>query len=321
MIYSSTFMHKLITFVTILIILSYSGCVSKLESENLDETMNDKNIVLITNLDELRFISNSNGDLEFNKYLIPLMEKLEDNNYGYNQEMASEAAYIISCDIDLFNLKPIDVNILEEYSSYTSEMSKVNRIIDTLNENTDLDFERIPIDVSTHNKFIQKIDKSKKYVPVINSYNELINSSYDVLRDRTNEMHIRKFYIAAFLLGVDIVFIQSGSIHKTAFQSVGKLNVELKLMNTVPYLGYSGYGFLLSTIYWTLRGYIEGFKNDVFSTILYELPEDIRITVNLPSEESIKTAINHASVFEMEDVEKVKNIFFDSQRVQGSADA
>ena len=69
------------------------------------------------------------------------------------------------------------------------------------------------------------------------------------------------------MLSVDILLIQSGGIHKSTFKSVGAINTELKLMKSTKYIGHSGYGLLLSTVYWTMRGYAEDVKNDVFDIV------------------------------------------------------
>lgn len=271
----SNLLNKIIVFLVIFLVISNSGCLAELTSQEMNRNSSSNDIVIISNISDLRIVVESDSSGTFNQELINLLSIIENHDSTYEKEMASQTAYSISLEMENYGLEPLDVKLLENYSNYESEMKRVNRVIDVLNENMDYDFEHIPLDKLSHTKFIQLVNKGERYLPVVDSYNELLKSSYLVIEDRNNSEYVKRFYICAFLLGVDIALIESGGIHKGVFKSVGSLNSELKLMKSVPYLGYSGYGLLLSTIYWSIRGYVEGFKNDIFEIIRDDSSEDI----------------------------------------------
>ncbi|WP_407356415.1 hypothetical protein [Methanolobus sp. WCC5] len=271
----SNFQKKVFTFALIFLVISSHGCIaiSNIQETNQDTYSND--IKIISTISDLEMFVESDPTGNFNQSLIYLLSALENHDSSYEKEMASQTAYSISLEMENYGLEPLDVKLLQDYGNYEFEMKRVNRVIAVLNENMDYDFKTIPLDRASHYKFIQLLNKGEKHLPVINSYNELLVASDLVLEDRNNEEYVRIFYICAFLLSVDVFLIETGGIHKTAFKSVGSLSTELKLMKSVPYLGYSGYGLLLSTIYWSIRGYVEGFKNDIFEIIRDGSSEDI----------------------------------------------
>ncbi|QLC49941.1 hypothetical protein HWN40_06620 [Methanolobus zinderi] len=289
----SNFQNNIIVFSVILLILSNSGCLAELNSQEMNRNDPSSDIVIISSISDLRTVIESDSSGTFNQELINLLSIIENHDSTYEKEMASQTAYSISLEMENYGLQPLDVKLLEEYNNYESEMKRVNRVIDVLNENMDYDFEQIPLDKASHTKFIQLINKGERYLPVVDSYNELLESSDLVLEDRNNAEYVKKFYICAFLLSVDVLLIETGGIHKSVFKSVGSLNTELKLMKSVPYLGYSGYGLLLSTIYWSIRGYVEGFKNDIFEVIRDGSSEDIlkQYSITL-SQESLTNKVN-----------------------------
>ena len=277
-----------------LIVLSNSGCIAELNSQDLNQEKSSNEIKIISNIGDLQTVIESDTSGGFNQSLIHLLFFIEEHDYTYEKEMAAETAYSISLEMDNYGLEPLNVHILKNYGNYESEMTRVNRVIDVLNENMDYDFNPIPLDKASHGNFIRLVNKGEKYLPVIDSYNELLISSDLVLEDRNNREYVKRFYICAFLLSADVALIQSGGIHRSVFKSVGSLNSELKLMKSVPYLGYSGYGLLLSTIYWSIRGYVEGFKNDIFDVLRDGLPDDVMETylINMYKETLIDKANN-----------------------------
>ena len=295
------FQKKIFAFAVMLVVLSNSGCVAELNSQDLNQEASSNEIKIISNIGDLQKIIESDSSGSFNQNLINLLDFIEDHDYTYENEMAEETAYSISLEMDNYGLAPLNIQILENYDNYESEMTRVNGVIDVLNENMDYDFDPIPLDKDSHNYFIRSLNKGKKYLPVIDSYNELLKSSDLVIEDRHNREYVKRFYICAFLLSADIALIQSGGIHKGVFKSVGSLNSELKLMKSVPYLGYSGYGFLLSTIYWSIRGYVEGFKNDIFDVLRDRLSEDFMETypINI-SKETLIGKVNNMGLKNMD---------------------
>lgn len=288
------FQKKIFAFAVMLIVLSNSGCVAELNLQDLNQEATFNEITIISNIGDLQKVIESDTSGRFNQNIIDLLYFIEDHDYTYEKEMAAETAYSISLEMDNYGLEPLNVQILEDHGNYKSEMTRVNRVINVLNENMDYDFESIPLDKASHSNFIRLLNKGEKYLPVIDSYNELLISSDLVLEDRNNRESVKRFYICAFLLSVDVLLIQSGGIHKSVFKSVGSLNSELKLMKSVQYLGYSGYGLLLSTIYWSIRGYVEGFKNDIFDVLRDSLSEDVMKTypINISKETLVEKANN-----------------------------
>ncbi|MFY1110452.1 MAG: hypothetical protein AB3K77_02000 [Methanosarcinaceae archaeon] len=289
-----TFQNKLVQIVVVFLIISNSGCLAGLSSQEMNQEVPSNNIIIISNISDLKIIIESDTSGSFNQNLINLLSTIENHDSTYEKEMASQTAYSISLEMENYGLEPLDIKLLEEYSNYESEMKRVNRVIDTLNENMDYDFKHIPLDEVSHTKFIQLINKGERYLPVVDSYNELLKSSDLVLKDRNNSEYVKRFYICAFLLSVDVLLIETGGVHKSAFKSVGSLNTELKLMKSVPYLGYSGYGLLLSTIYWSIRGYVEGIKNDIFDILRDGLSEDVleKYSITISQKSLIEEANN-----------------------------
>ena len=292
---------KIFAFTVMLIVLSNSGCVAELNSQDLNPEASSNEIKIISNIGDLQKVIESDTSGSFNQDLVDLLDSIEEHDDTSEKKIAAEPAYSISFEMDNYGLEPLNVQILEDYGNYESEMKRVNRVIDVLNENIDYDFAPIPLDKDSHSYFIRSLNKGKKYLPVIDSYNELLKSSDLVLVDQNNREYVKRFYICAFLLSVDVALIQSGGIHKGVFKSVGSLNSELKLMKSVPYLGYSGYGLLLSTIYWSIRGYVEGFKNDIFDVLRDRLSEDFMETylINI-SKETLIGKVNNMGLKNMD---------------------
>lgn len=289
--------------------MSHSGCVSTINEEEINYQVDSANVLIITNVDELKMVVDSDKNIDFNPELITLVEALESYDYSYNSEFdyetAAESAYSISAEIKEYGLKPLDGELLKNYGSYKHDVGQANRVIDVLNENMEYTFDRISDTDLTHNNFVKIMDKGQKYLPLVSSYNEFLDSSMCVLEDRNNRDNVRRFYICAFLLATDIAFIQSGGFHRTTFKSVGMISRELKLMKTVPYLGYSGYGLLLSTIYWSLRGYAETLKNDVYEVLRDgTFNADVQKYLLAFSPENFTIDTDNASAYAMENIEK-----------------
>lgn len=267
--------NKLIAILLIILIISSSGCATlNLKFDDLLKSQTGS--ILIVSAKDF----NSN---DFDDNFIEFIRELEKNDSTYNKTFASDLAFQMSLQMRDIGLESLDADDIEDFTDFKAKIPKINRIIEILNENTEMHFEKIEISEWTkikHGEFITIIRKGEKYVPIISSYNELIKQSENVIRDKTNDLYVRNFYIAAFLLGVDVCLIETGAIHKGVFKSVGSINNEFKLAKVVPYCGYSGYGFILSNIYWSLRGYIGGFKNDIYDIIL-EIDDFHRLPLNL----------------------------------------
>jgi hypothetical protein len=304
--------HKIMAYVMIFIVLSYSGCISKIEDGSINDRDLSNSFVVISSTEDLELIAESSQNAGFNQELVTLLESLENYDYycnpEYDYEMAAETAYSISTEIQDHGLKPLNIELLKEYGSYKHEVNQANRVIDTLNGKMEYHFDKIPDDELSHNKFISLINSGQKYLPIVDSYNEFLNSSKYVIDDRNNQDNIRRFYICAFLLAVDVALIESGGMHKTTFKSVGTISRDLKLMKTVPYLGYSGYGLLLSTIYWSIRGYMEETKNEVFDVLRDGIPEEeIKIYVSQITAENITSCFDAVSETSMKKIDIVNN--------------
>jgi len=297
-----TFQKRIFVFAILFIILSNSGCVSISNSQDIDYENHIRDTTIISNINQFQEIAESDINTNYDKELINILKTIEKHDYAYEKEMASETAHTVSQEMENYGLKPLDGHSLKEYGNYKSEMNKLNRILDILNEQMDHEFKHIPLDQASHNYFISLVNKGEKYLPAVDSYNELIYSSDYVLSDKTNDEYIKRFYICAFLLSVDIALIQSGGVHKGVFKSVGTLNSELKLMKSVPYLGYSGYGYLLSTIYWSIKRHVIGFKNDVFDAFRDGINDD-----DLANILNGVTIEDGKKQFENIDVDKSKN--------------
>jgi hypothetical protein len=208
--------------------------------------------------------------LEENTVAILESAKTTEN---YNVTYYGEIAHTISVDMKnngLHEINSSSVIFLKDYDTFKKEMNTLNRAIDTINENSDMEIKNLNINKAVHNDFLDLLDKGGKYVPLISSYNQLIDASHNVLKDNTNEMYVKGFYIAAGMLAADILLLESGAMYKGAFKSVRALNSELKLMKVRKYCGNSGYGLLLSNIHWYFRGRMETSKNELYSLIKKE---------------------------------------------------
>jgi len=205
----------------------------------------------------------------YDEELIALIQSFSELDAGFDQSLAAGVAVKISSGLE--ELEPIDPTRLEDYESFKRNVERFNRVSDIIKENTGKDFGKITI---SRGKYDEIMSTAVKYAPLVNSYNELIESSKNL--DPEDEDSVRRFYIALFLVGVDIALINSGAIYKGTYKSVWEINQALGLREVVPFIGYKGYGFLLSSIHWTLRGYIEGFKNDVYEVLLDETTQDLK---------------------------------------------
>jgi hypothetical protein len=204
--------------------------------------------------------------------IITILESIETTE-NYNVTYYGEIAHTISMDMKNNGLQEINsssVIFLKDYDTFKKEMGTLNRAIDTINENSDMDIKNLDINKAVHNDFLDLLNKGGKYVPLISSYNQLIVASHYVLKNQTNELYVKSFYIAAGMLAADILLLESGVMYKGAFKSVRFLNSELKLMKVRKYCGNSGYGLLLSNIHWYFRGRMETSKSELYSLIKKE---------------------------------------------------
>lgn len=203
----------------------------------------------------------------FDQKLITIIQNISKHDIGFNESLAVDTAIKISSHLK--ELDTIDPTELENYDNFQKHMDRFNRISDIIKENTGKDFGKIKVSPDKYNEIMASM---VKYTPLIHSYNELIMSSRSL--DSGNEESIKRFYIALFLVGTDIVLIESGAIYKGTYKSVGEINQALGLREVVPYMGYSGYGLFLSTIHWTLREYIQGLKDDLYQILLNSTGEN-----------------------------------------------
>lgn len=79
-------------------------------------------------------------------------------------------------------------------------------------------------------------------------------------------------------MGADVLLIETGGMHRATFNAVGIVNNKLGLAKLVPYLGYRGYGLLLSNVYWGWRGYLEKEKDNVYDIFLENLRADLDLS-------------------------------------------
>lgn len=68
----------------------------------------------------------SDKSYDFDQTPVRYLRIIEDHDYAYEKEMATETAYLISLEIENYGLEPLNFQLLEDYGNYKSEMTRAN---------------------------------------------------------------------------------------------------------------------------------------------------------------------------------------------------
>jgi len=161
----------------------------------------------------------------------------------------------------------IDGTIFENYEIFREKGIQFNHVIRTTNEHFSTTIPEIDLSIENHQN-LRGFKAVTTYVPVIESYNKLYNTSLK-LPSETNEDY-QNFYMNLFLFGADVAFVQQKVGYNAAFKSTGTLANAIGLSGSRAVLGDKGYGLLLSQIHWTIRGELQKGWEDLLDALRQE---------------------------------------------------
>lgn len=243
-------------------VIFFSGCVN-VENENHTKSA----IFHKINFNQLIYLAERNGvPVEMMKELIEKGEhksqetlELLDFYSSALETQIPETGKFVAIEISQEIRKTGPINItpcLNNYEAFGGKIIQLNYIIKTINDKTGTN---IPL-LSDAKEIFRSANELSKYVPFIDSYNRLYNSSLCISHTADFECY-RKFYINLALFASDIAFIEEKTAHKLTLRSTEKIAHLLKLYNLSKFTGEKMYGLILSVIHWNFNRFNEDWED------------------------------------------------------------
>jgi len=145
-------------------------------------------------------------------------------------------------------LTEVDINSVERFEDYKTFADRMNTLIEILNRQIEYD---IPLFPTTRDVWSQVSRTITKYGPLINNYNEVINSAKKYTSSEKPEDK-KEFYIATGRFGFEASLIIWAVFYSTAYNSVGVVYRSINL-NQMAFKHPILVKTILSTWHWTLR--------------------------------------------------------------------
>lgn len=174
---------------------------------------------------------------------------LPDNRTELNNETVKIATDVCT------NTKKINLDVLEEQSDIPKNAVRRFRYGAEIVENN----YNIKVDLKQLEGVLQDTSKATKYLPLLGSYNRLVDDSCTVKDNPTNET-LDDFYISAVSLGVDLIVVEFGLFYKPAFRATGVINNKASLATLRRVCGTGCQKLVMSEIYATINGGMWGLK-------------------------------------------------------------
>lgn len=192
-----------------------------------------------------------------------------------NPAIINETHIVIADNIasTICGIGEIDERLFTDYDYFAEKLYKLEHVTKALNENLNLKIQNLEVSKENFN-LLAKYRKISSFVPVIDSYTQLYNSSKKLPSEYNEDYY--NFYMNLFIFGADIAFTQQQMAYKGAFKATGILADTIGLKYSTKIIGYQGYGLVLSSIHWKIR-------NEVNENIdnLFELLRDEEIIQNV----------------------------------------
>ncbi len=249
------------TVVFILLATLLLGCSTIPVSEDAEKVL-QKGVEIVEGIDPSTFIelARENGvSVEMVEDLLrdpsKNLELLKFQlNAFYDTQPVPEDAKVVANEMAKYirEIGPMNESVLKNYNEFKRQMIRVNRVIETVNDEFDTQIPEIRISTQYHVD-LRLLGKTMGYLPLVDSYNRLYNSSL-LVYPGCEDKYYKRFYRDLALLGAEIAFIESKLGYRVAFKGTWEIAQTLKLYNLRPLLGDKGYGLILSEVHWLLRG-------------------------------------------------------------------
>lgn len=139
-------------------------------------------------------------------------------NDSQKHQIKVNIAVNISNQVKQMNLRPIDLKKVQTYQDYVEMVDHLNLAIQIINDKIDSDFMYLQKGTESYDKFMMEVSR---YSPLIDNYNEFIQSSYDLVP--SDECSVNNLYIKGMKFGGEATLVLGGAFYGTAFEVTGTL--------------------------------------------------------------------------------------------------
>lgn len=195
-----------------------------------------------------------------------------------NPHKINETHIIIADNIakNVREIGEINESYFTDYDYIAEKTYKFEHLIKMVNENFNTNYQILEYTPDIH-KQLQIYRKDSSFIPVIDSYNQLHNSSQKLHSE--NNVDYYNFYTDLFIFTADVAFTKEKMAYKTAYKATGILARSIGLNHCTKIIGYQGYGLVLHSIHWKIRAECNETLEDFLSLIREE--EIIKNTIGL----------------------------------------
>jgi hypothetical protein len=168
----------------------------------------------------------------------------------FSQNDASKTIQMLPSEVveDVARLPILDMSSVESYEQFSKFVDFINTLADILNEKGGDTFAIPKIDV-TPETFQKASGLITKYGPLINNYNDVVNTARQVDQ---GESDITEFYKKSAVFGIEVAVIYTGPFYSPAYETTGIL-YRASGLNRLAFDCPSCVSFILSSAHWTIR--------------------------------------------------------------------
>ncbi|MCA9459117.1 MAG: hypothetical protein KC550_01055 [Nanoarchaeota archaeon] len=186
------------------------------------------------------------SESSFAKYL----EK--EYNLNINQEGFDNITYSFANTISS-NFNEINVEALTTYEEKRDAIIKINKLIEKLNSELDLELDKIKLDDITLKNIDSMIHEGGKLLPVLKSYNNVVKSANLVISNNIQES-INDFYKNVGILGFEIIMVEAQLGYKITYKIVGEFAWKSGIITKLgPIIGGKNLSFVLGSMYASIQ--------------------------------------------------------------------
>lgn len=195
-----------------------------------------------------------------------------------NPPKINETHIIIADNIakSVCEIGEIDESFFTDYDYFAEKALKFEHLIKMVNENFNTNYQILEYTPDIH-KQLEIYRKTSSFIPVIDSYNQLHNSSQKLHSEKNVDYY--NFYNNLFIFTADVAFTKEKMAYKTAYKATGILARSIGLSHCTKIIGYQGYGMVLHSIHWKIRAECNETLEDLFSLLREE--DIIKNTIGL----------------------------------------
>lgn len=163
-------------------------------------------------------------------------------------------------------LPEIDLKDIRTYNQYRNFADKINSLILILNRELGV---KIPLLDTTEKAWNEISKKIKKYTPLINNYQKLIESAKKFEKEKTKENY-KEFYRRLGQFSLESTIISTILFHTITFNTVGYL-YRASGLNIMAFKCPTCVSIILSNVYWSLKTYLVGESSKMAESLINNL--------------------------------------------------